>query len=88
MKVSASIELIMHLAGQKAMAAEFEEIEPKHLLEAVPEIRPLSRTDPERAAAMTEWMERHTKPAPAARSSVTRSIGAGISRNRCPGGSR
>ena len=65
MKVSASIELIMHLAGQKAMAAEFEEIEPKHLLEAVPEIRPLSRTDPERVAAITEWLDRHTKAASA-----------------------
>jgi ATP-dependent 26S proteasome regulatory subunit len=31
-----------------------------HLLAAVPEVRPLSQTDPERVAQITEWLERHT----------------------------
>ena len=40
-----------------------EELTTGHLLEAAPEIRPLSQTDPERVAAMTEWLDRHAKPA-------------------------
>jgi hypothetical protein len=35
----------------------------EHLLQAVPEIRPLSQTDPEWVAAMTEWLNCHCKPA-------------------------
>lgn len=35
MKVSISIEIIMQLAGQEAIAAQFKEIEPEHLLEAI-----------------------------------------------------
>jgi hypothetical protein len=33
MKVSASIELVIQLAGQEAIASQFKEIEPEHLLE-------------------------------------------------------
>jgi hypothetical protein len=40
-----------------------KELTSEHLLQAVPEVRPLSQTDPERVAAMTEWLDRHTKPA-------------------------
>jgi len=40
-----------------------KEVATGHLLEAAPEIRPLSQTDPERVAAMTEWLDRHAKPA-------------------------
>lgn len=40
-----------------------KELSTEHLLEAAPEIRPLSQTDPERVAAMTEWLDRHAKPA-------------------------
>ncbi len=40
-----------------------EDLTTQHLLRAVPEIRPLSMTDPERVSAMTEWLERHAKPA-------------------------
>ncbi|MBN1512735.1 MAG: ATPase, partial [Phycisphaerae bacterium] len=40
-----------------------EDLSTEHLLEAAPEIRPLSQTDPERVAAMTEWLDRHAKPA-------------------------
>jgi len=38
------------------------ELSTGHLLDAAPEIRPLSQTDPERVAAMTEWLDRHAKP--------------------------
>jgi hypothetical protein len=37
-----------------------EELSTEHLLAAVPEVRPLSQTDPERVAQITEWLERHT----------------------------
>jgi len=40
-----------------------KELSTKHLLDAAPEIRPLSLTDPERVAAMTAWLDRHAKPA-------------------------
>ncbi len=48
------LKLAFH-AGQK--------LRTEHLLAAFPEIRPLSQTDPERVAAMTEWLQRHAKPA-------------------------
>jgi len=35
----------------------------EHLLRAIPEVRPLSQTDPEKVAAMTAWLDAHTKPA-------------------------
>ena len=76
------------LTGLKIAFHAGQELSTEHLLEAVPDIRPLSKTDPERVAAMTEWLERHTQPAGAARpSGTTRSVGAGITRNRCPRGS-
>jgi SpoVK/Ycf46/Vps4 family AAA+-type ATPase len=34
-----------------------------HLLAAIPEVRPLSKTDPEAVAEVTHWLDRHTKPA-------------------------
>jgi ATP-dependent 26S proteasome regulatory subunit len=34
-----------------------------YLLAAVPEIRPLSKTDPESVTEMTRWLDSHTKPA-------------------------
>ena len=40
-----------------------KELSTGHLLEAAPEIRPLSQTDAERVAAMMEWLDRHAKPA-------------------------
>lgn len=38
-----------------------QELETGHLLEAMPEIRQLSQTEPVRVAAITEWLGRHTK---------------------------
>ena len=34
-----------------------------HLLNAIPEIRPLIKTDPEAVSDMTRWLDSHTKPA-------------------------
>jgi SpoVK/Ycf46/Vps4 family AAA+-type ATPase len=51
------------LTGLKIAFHAGQELSTEHMLEAVPEIRPLSRTDPERVAAMTEWLDRHTKAA-------------------------
>jgi SpoVK/Ycf46/Vps4 family AAA+-type ATPase len=77
------------LTGLKIAFHAGQNLATEHLLEAVPEIRPLSKTDPERVAAMTQWLDRHTKPASAARPpGATRSVGTGITRNRCPQGSR
>ena len=51
------------LTGLKIAFRAGQDLCTGHLLEAVPEIRPLSKTDPERVAAMTEWLDRHTKAA-------------------------
>ncbi len=51
------------LMGLKLAFHAGQELSTGHLLGAVPEIRPLSHTDPERVAAMTEWLGRHTKAA-------------------------
>lgn len=34
-----------------------------HLVQALPEVRPLSKTDPESVLKMTGWLDGHTKPA-------------------------
>ena len=54
----------------------------EHLLQAVPEIRPLSKTDPEWVAAMTGWLERHTTPASVRPESATVAGGNGGIRKR------
>jgi SpoVK/Ycf46/Vps4 family AAA+-type ATPase len=51
------------LMGLKIAFLSGENLSMEHLLQAVPEIRPLSQTDPERVAAVTEWLDGHTKPA-------------------------
>ncbi|MHC4089755.1 MAG: AAA family ATPase [Planctomycetota bacterium] len=51
------------LMGLKLAFHAGQELSTHHLLEAAPEIRPLSQTDPERVAATTEWLDGHTKPA-------------------------
>jgi ATP-dependent 26S proteasome regulatory subunit len=40
-----------------------EQLTVDHLLAAIPEIRPLSKTDPEAVTEMTHWLDSHTKPA-------------------------
>jgi len=55
----ADIEQVVITALKLAFHAG-SELTTKHLLAAVPDVRPLSQTDPERVAAITEWLERHT----------------------------
>jgi len=40
-----------------------EQVTNDHLLAGIPEIRPLSKTDPEAVTEMTHWLDSHTKPA-------------------------
>ncbi|MBU0641527.1 MAG: hypothetical protein KKB50_21920 [Planctomycetes bacterium] len=62
----ADIEQVV-VAGLKLAFCDGQELTTEYLLQAVPEVRSLSQTDPDRVAAMTEWLDRHTKPASAAR---------------------
>ena len=39
------------------------ELSNDHLIAAIPEIRPLSKTDPESVTEVTKWLDSHTKPA-------------------------
>jgi len=55
----ADIEQVVITALKLAFHAG-DELSAMHLLAAVPEVRPLSQTDPERVGAITEWLERHT----------------------------
>ena len=66
----ADIEQVV-ITGLKLTFHSGSELSTEHLLKAVPEARPLSQTDPERVAAMTEWLDRHTKSASVNRPSVT-----------------
>ncbi len=58
----ADIEQVV-ITGLKAAFHAGSELTTEHLLAAVPEVRPLSQTDPEGVAAITEWLTRHTKRA-------------------------
>ena len=40
-----------------------EDLSNDHLLAAIPEIRPLSKTDPEAVTEVTHWLDAHAKPA-------------------------
>jgi SpoVK/Ycf46/Vps4 family AAA+-type ATPase len=62
MYTGADLEQVI-ITGLKLAFHEGAELSIDHLLAAVPEVRPLSQTDPERVAAMTKWLERRTKPA-------------------------
>jgi len=58
----ADIEQVVLTALKLAFHAG-DELSAKHLLASIPEVRPLSQTDPERVAKITEWLERHTAAA-------------------------
>ncbi len=58
----ADIEQVV-VTGLKLAFHDSKELTTEHLLQAAPEVRPLSQTDPERVAAMTEWLNGHAKPA-------------------------
>ncbi len=49
--------------GLKLAFHAAEDLSNDHLLAAIPEIRPLSKTDPEAVTDMTRWLDAHTKPA-------------------------
>ncbi len=70
------------LMGLKLAFHAGQELATEHLLAAVPEIRPLSQTDPERVAAMTEWLDRHAKPACTRRQTCTVAPSNGVKRSR------
>ena len=54
MKVCASVELVMQLAGQEAIAAEFKEIEPEHCLAAIFKLAELPVEDVDKLAPGAE----------------------------------
>lgn len=55
----ADIEQVINVGLKLAFHAG-KELTTKWLLAAVPQVRPLSATDPQRVSAMTEWLDRHT----------------------------
>ena len=58
----ADIKEVIQLGLKLAFHAG-EELTTNHLLAAIPEIRPLSKTDPEAVTEVTHWLDAHTKPA-------------------------
>ncbi len=58
----ADIKEVVQLGLKLAFHAEAE-LSNDHLLAAIPEIRPLSKTDPESVTEVTKWLDAHTKPA-------------------------
>ena len=66
----ADIERVVITGLKLAFRARIE-LKTAHLLQAAPEVRPLSKTDPERVAAMTAWLEQHAKSASLARGSAS-----------------
>jgi ATP-dependent 26S proteasome regulatory subunit len=58
----ADIREVVQLALKMAFQAG-EQLTTDHLTRALPEIRPLAKTDPESVMAMTQWLDTHTKPA-------------------------
>ena len=58
----ADIKEVVQLALKLAFHAK-EDLANAHLQSALAEVRPLSKTDPESVAAMTNWLDTHTKPA-------------------------
>ncbi len=51
------------IVGLKLAFHAGKELATAHLRAAVPDVRPLSQTHPGNVAAMTEWLDRHTRPA-------------------------
>ncbi len=58
----ADIKEVVQL-GLKLAFHHGTELESHHLLTALPEVRPLSQTDPEAVSQVTAWLDAHTKPA-------------------------
>ena len=58
----ADIKEVVQMALKLAFQAG-EELTTDHLVAAIPQIRPLSKTDPESVTEMTHWLDSHTMPA-------------------------
>ncbi len=58
----ADIEQVV-ITGLKLAFLAGKELNTAFLLQAVTEVRPLSQTDPQRVAHITQWLDAHTKPA-------------------------
>ena len=58
----ADIKEVVQLGLKLAFHASVE-LGNDHLIAAIPEIRPLSKTDPESVTEVTKWLDSHTKPA-------------------------
>ena len=58
----ADVKEVVQLGLKLAFHAEAQ-LANDHLLAAIPEIRPLSKTDPESVTEVTKWLDSHTKPA-------------------------
>ena len=58
----ADIKEVVQMGLKFAFHAE-NELARDYLLAAIPEIRPLVKTDPEAVTEMTRWLDTHTKPA-------------------------
>jgi len=65
--MAAALAALAHSAERTVPAAEWTGHSrtdvPDGLLTAIPEIRPLSKTDPESVTEVTKWLDSHTKPA-------------------------
>jgi len=58
----ADIKEVVQL-GLKVAFHAGAELGDEYVLAAIPEVRPLSRTDPESVSEVTRWLDSHTKPA-------------------------
>ena len=58
----ADIKEVVQLGLKLAFHAS-QELSIDHLTAATPEVRPLSKTDPESVTEVTKWLDTHTKPA-------------------------
>jgi SpoVK/Ycf46/Vps4 family AAA+-type ATPase len=58
----ADIKEVVQL-GLKLAFHTGDELKTEHLVSAIPEVRPLSKTDPESVTEVTKWLDSHTKAA-------------------------
>jgi SpoVK/Ycf46/Vps4 family AAA+-type ATPase len=75
----ADIKEVVQLGLKLAFHAGAE-LGDEHVLAAIPEVRPLSRTDPESVTEVTRWLDSHTKPAGTGHSTSQPAIGTTLKR--------
>jgi SpoVK/Ycf46/Vps4 family AAA+-type ATPase len=76
----ADIKEVVQLALKLAFHAKAQ-LANDHLLTAIPEIRPQSKTDPESVTEVTKWLDSHTKPAGNGHSTTCPLSGNGLKRH-------